>query len=169
MLKLQWHTRIYDETFHVDSSSNNVKYLKFMVGKSSLQEIATLAIMGRYQSLIWRLGDIRSKIWNLPDYSSWQHWCLLYFTYSSHWLGSAGKTAFKCRWMPFSCSVNKRNHCRSWKLDWTTQKTRLIFNLTILFTVAPRMVRSKERHLYSPAKIHWTSNVWQGVTKTKTP
>ena len=29
LLKLQWHTRIYEETFHVDSSSNNVKYLKF--------------------------------------------------------------------------------------------------------------------------------------------
>ena len=29
LLKLQWHTRIYEETFHVNSSSNNAKYLKF--------------------------------------------------------------------------------------------------------------------------------------------
>ena len=28
-LKLQWHTRIFEETFHVNSSSNNAKYLKF--------------------------------------------------------------------------------------------------------------------------------------------
>ena len=29
LLKLQWHARIYDETFVVDSSSNNAKYLTF--------------------------------------------------------------------------------------------------------------------------------------------
>ena len=29
LLKLQWHTRIYEETFHVNSSSNDTKYLKF--------------------------------------------------------------------------------------------------------------------------------------------
>ena len=40
-----------------------------MVGKSSLQEIATLEIIrARYQTLIWRPGDIRSKIWSLSDY-----------------------------------------------------------------------------------------------------
>ena len=27
LLKLQWYARIYEETFHVDSSSNNAKYL----------------------------------------------------------------------------------------------------------------------------------------------
>ena len=27
LLKLQWHARIYEETFHVDSSTNNAKYL----------------------------------------------------------------------------------------------------------------------------------------------
>ena len=40
----------YEETFHVNSSSNNAKYLKLMVGKLSLQEIATLAI-------IWEISD----------------------------------------------------------------------------------------------------------------
>ena len=29
LLKLQWHTRIYEGTFHVNSSSNDTKYLKF--------------------------------------------------------------------------------------------------------------------------------------------
>ena len=29
--------------------------------------------------------------------------------------------------MPFSYSVNKRSHCRSWKMDWTKQKTRHIY------------------------------------------
>ena len=29
LLKLQWHTTIYGETFHVNSGSNNTKYLKF--------------------------------------------------------------------------------------------------------------------------------------------
>ena len=29
LLKLQWHIRIYDQTFHVNSSLNNAKFLKF--------------------------------------------------------------------------------------------------------------------------------------------
>ena len=29
LLKLQWHTKICEETFHINSSSNNAKYLKF--------------------------------------------------------------------------------------------------------------------------------------------
>ena len=32
-LKLQWQTIIYEETLHVNSSSNNAKYLKFYGGK----------------------------------------------------------------------------------------------------------------------------------------
>ena len=34
-LKFQWHTKVNEDTFCGDSSSNN-----FMVGKSSLQEMA---------------------------------------------------------------------------------------------------------------------------------
>ena len=37
-----------------------------MVGESSLQEIATLAIMGEMSDSGDR--EIRSKIWGLPDY-----------------------------------------------------------------------------------------------------
>ena len=44
-LKLQWHTRIYGETFHVTVAQTTQNIWKFMVGKSSLQEIATLAII----------------------------------------------------------------------------------------------------------------------------
>ena len=33
-----------------------------MVGKSSLQEIATWGLPGRYQTLIWRPGDTVQKL-----------------------------------------------------------------------------------------------------------
>ena len=33
MLKVQWHTRIYEEMFHVNSSSNKANDLKFYGGK----------------------------------------------------------------------------------------------------------------------------------------
>ena len=50
LLKWQWHGRICEKTFHVNSSSNNTKYLNFMVWKSSLQKITTMAI-------IWEISD----------------------------------------------------------------------------------------------------------------
>ena len=46
LLKLhQWHTRIYEETIHVNSSSNKAKYLKFYGRKVESTEIATLTII----------------------------------------------------------------------------------------------------------------------------
>ena len=51
--KLQWHTEVYEETFHVNSKmaqTMHAKYLKFTVRNLSLQE---LAIFGDYQ------GDFR--------------------------------------------------------------------------------------------------------------
>ena len=52
LLKL-WHPIIYEETFHVNSSSNNEKYFKCRVYKKQrLQQLS-----GRYQTLIWRPED----------------------------------------------------------------------------------------------------------------
>ena len=45
LLKLRWHTRIYEVTFHVNSSANNANYLKFYSGKVESTAIATLAII----------------------------------------------------------------------------------------------------------------------------
>ena len=55
LLKLQWHSRIYEETFQVNSSANNTNYLKFYGLKVKSTEIATLAIIR--ETLIWGLGD----------------------------------------------------------------------------------------------------------------
>ena len=61
-LKLQWHTRIYGETFHVTVAQTTQNIWKFMVGKSSLQEIATLAIIREIQSKIWSLSDYPGEL-----------------------------------------------------------------------------------------------------------
>ena len=50
LVKVQWHTRIYEETFHVDSSSNNANCLKFYGRKV---ESTRNSNFGDY------LGDIR--------------------------------------------------------------------------------------------------------------
>ena len=43
--KRQWHTRIYEETFHVNGSSNNATFFKFYGQKVESTEIATLVII----------------------------------------------------------------------------------------------------------------------------
>ena len=67
LLKLQWHTTIYGETFHVNSGSNNTKYLKFCGQKV---ESTRNSNFGDYPGAIRLPGDweIQSKIWSLLDY-----------------------------------------------------------------------------------------------------
>ena len=58
LLKLQWHTRIYEETFPGNSSSNNTKYLKFYGRKVESTRNSNFGdYQGLYQTLICRLGD----------------------------------------------------------------------------------------------------------------
>ena len=59
----------YEETFHVNSSSQTMQntYLKFMVGKLSLQEIATLAIIWE-KSGDWEMFSKIWRSWSLTDY-----------------------------------------------------------------------------------------------------
>ena len=45
LLELQWHTRIYEEMFHVNSNANNAQYLKFCGRKFESTEVVTLAII----------------------------------------------------------------------------------------------------------------------------
>ena len=53
------HTRIYGETFHVNSSSNDRKHLKFYGWKlESTRNINFGWLSGRYQTLIWRPGEL---------------------------------------------------------------------------------------------------------------
>ena len=89
-LKLQWRTRIYGETFRVTVAQTTQNIWKLMVGKSSVQEIATLAIIreisdsnletGRYspKSGVFRIireswqhcmGVARSGLWAPIDYN----------------------------------------------------------------------------------------------------
>ena len=73
LLKLQWHTRIYEETFHVNSSSNNAKHLNFMVRKSSVQEIATLVIIREISDSNLETGRYTYSPKSRVIRESWQH------------------------------------------------------------------------------------------------
>ena len=66
LLTLQWHTGVCEETFDVNSSSNNTKYLKFNCQKvESTRNGKLRRSSGRFQTLIWRPGE---TVQNLPDY-----------------------------------------------------------------------------------------------------
>ena len=73
-LKLQWHTRIYGETFHVTVAQTTQNIWKFMVGKSSLQEIATLAIIREISDSNLETGrySLKSGVSRIIR-ESWQH------------------------------------------------------------------------------------------------
>ena len=73
-LKLQWHTRIYGETFHVTVAQTTQNIWKFMVGKSSLQEIATLAIIREIWDSNLETGrySLKSGVSRIIR-ESWQH------------------------------------------------------------------------------------------------
>ena len=54
----QWHTGVCEETFDVNSSSNNTKYLKFNCQKvESTRNGKLRRSSGRFQTLIWRPGE----------------------------------------------------------------------------------------------------------------
>ena len=58
LLTLQWHTGFCEETFDVNSSSNNAKYLKFNCQKVESTKNGKLRrSSGRFQTLIWRPGE----------------------------------------------------------------------------------------------------------------
>ena len=62
-LKFQWHTKVNEDTFHVDSSSNNAHFLKFYGWKVELARNGKLwQLSRRFQTLIWRLGGMVSQI-----------------------------------------------------------------------------------------------------------
>ena len=76
LVKLQWHTTIYRETFHVNSSSQTIQNIwNFVVGKSSLQEIATLKIIREISdsNLGTRRYGPKSGVSRII-WASWQHW-----------------------------------------------------------------------------------------------
>ena len=74
LLKLRWHTRIYEETFHVNSSANNANYLKFYSGKVESTAIATLAIIPEISdsNLETRRYSPKSGVSGIIR-KSWQH------------------------------------------------------------------------------------------------
>ena len=56
-LKFQWRTEVNEDTFHVDSSSNNTHFLKFYGWKvKSARNGKRWRLSRRFQTLIWRLG-----------------------------------------------------------------------------------------------------------------
>ena len=57
-------TKVFENTL------NNVKYLKLYCQNwvESTEEMAILAIIRGFHTLIWRLREKRSKNWSLPDY-----------------------------------------------------------------------------------------------------
>ena len=59
LLKLRWHTRIYEETFHVNSIQlKKRKIFEFLWLESRVYKKQQLwPLSGRYQTLIWRPGD----------------------------------------------------------------------------------------------------------------
>ena len=61
LLILQWHTRIYEETFDVNcmqNSSNNAKYLKFHCQRvESTRNDKLRRLSRRFKTLIWRPGN----------------------------------------------------------------------------------------------------------------
>ena len=62
-LKFQWHTKVNEDTFHVDSSSNNAHFLKFYGWKVEFARNGKLwQLSRRFQTLIWRLGGMVSQI-----------------------------------------------------------------------------------------------------------
>ena len=84
LLKLQWHTRIYWEMFYVYSSSNIAIIWNFMVGKSILQEMATLVISRETSDSSLETGRCSPKSGvSQIIRESWQH-CFLWVTCGSH-------------------------------------------------------------------------------------
>ena len=71
LLKLQWHTGVYEEMFHVNSkiAETMQNIWNFVVGKSSLQEEAYFNIYTRDFRLWSGDQEVRSKIWSPLDYS----------------------------------------------------------------------------------------------------
>ena len=75
LLKLQWHTRIYGETFHVNSSANNANYLKFYGQKVKSKEITILVIIREISDSNLETGRYGSKSGvSQIIRESWQHW-----------------------------------------------------------------------------------------------
>ena len=62
-LKFQWHTKVNEDTSHVDSSSNNAHFLKFYGWKVEFTRNGKLwQLSRRFQTLIWGLGGMVSQI-----------------------------------------------------------------------------------------------------------
>ena len=62
-LKFQWHTKVNEDTSHVDSSSNNAHFLKFYGWKVEFTRNGKRwQLSRRFQTLIWRLGGMVSQI-----------------------------------------------------------------------------------------------------------
>ena len=73
-LKLQWRTRIYGETFRVTVAQTTQNIWKLTVGKSSVQEIATLAIIREISDSNPETGRYspKSGVFRIIR-ESWQH------------------------------------------------------------------------------------------------
>ena len=86
-LLLQWHTRVYEETFDVNSkiAQTNAKYLKFHCQKVEYLRNGNLQRLSkRFQTLNWRLVDtvqIAGVSWIV--WESWQHCSALMPSFSS--------------------------------------------------------------------------------------
>ena len=89
-------------------------------------------ILIRKATLRWEHleGVRKTSIWGSNIYfCAFRNWgmCLVYTTSSSHWLGNAGEDVINenrfhnCVLALLVPVSTKGYHCRSWKLDWTTQ------------------------------------------------